>query len=112
MVAPNVNIAREAIIAFGLKWHLRELSLFGSVLRDDFRPDSDVDVLISFLPGHEMTLETFIEMRDELRSILGREVDLVEKRLVRNPFRRHEILTTRQILYVYGIPELPGCPRV
>lgn len=99
MVAPNVNIAREAIIGFGRKWHLRELSLFGSVLRDDFQPDSDVDVLVSFLPGHEMTLETFIAMRDELRSILGREVDLVEKRLVRNPFRRHEILTTRQILY-------------
>ncbi|HSZ56637.1 MAG TPA: nucleotidyltransferase domain-containing protein [Tepidisphaeraceae bacterium] len=99
MAAAKINVDREKIVEFARKWHLREFSLFGSVLRDDFQPDSDVDVLISFMPGHAMTLESFIEMRDELRGIFGREVDLVEKQLVRNPFRRHEILTTRQVLY-------------
>ena len=99
MAAAKINVDREKIVKFARKWHLREFSLFGSVLRDDFQPDSDVDVLISFMPGHAMTLESFIEMRDELRGIFGREVDLVEKQLVRNPFRRHEILTTRQVLY-------------
>jgi predicted nucleotidyltransferase len=70
------------------------------VLRDDHRPDSDVDVLISFGPDGGMTLESFMEMRMELSEMFGgREVDLVEKRLVRNPFRRHRILTTRRVLY-------------
>jgi hypothetical protein len=96
----NLNVQKERIQAFCQKWMLAEFSLFGSVLRDDFGPDSDVDVLVSFVPGAAMTFEGFIEMRDELSVMFGgREVDLVEKRLVRNPFRRHEILTTRQIVY-------------
>jgi hypothetical protein len=77
-----------------------ELSLFGSALRSDFRSDSDVDVLVSFEAGAAMTFEGFIEMRDELSEMMGgRNIDLVEKRLVKNPFRRHEILTTREIVY-------------
>jgi predicted nucleotidyltransferase len=99
MIASNLNISPGVIDDFCRRWNLRELSLFGSVLRDDFGPDNDVDVLVSFLPGHGMTLESYMEMRDELQRIFGRDVDLVEKRLVRNPFRRHEILTTRRILY-------------
>ena len=75
-------------------------SLFGSVLRDDFRPDSDVDVLVSLEPGEEMSIERFLDMRDELSAMFGgREVDLVQKRLLKNPFRRHEILTTREVVY-------------
>jgi len=93
------TIPPQGVQAFCEKWGLKEFSLFGSILRDDFGPDSDVDVLISFLPGHSMTLETFIQMQEELQSLFGRKVDLVEKRLVRNPFRRHDILTTRKILY-------------
>ena len=92
-------ISPVQIQAFCQKWGLKEFALFGSVLRDDFGPESDVDVLISFLPGHSMTLESFIEMQEELQLLFGRKVDLVEKRLVKNPFRRHEILTTRKVLY-------------
>lgn len=95
----RISIPNEKIEAFCRKWNLSEFALFGSVLRDDFGPESDVDVLISFKPGAEMTIESYIEMGDELQAIFSRPVDLVEKRLVRNPFRRHEILTTRQILY-------------
>lgn len=90
----------EAVRAFCQKWGVRELSLFGSVLRDDFRPDSDVDVLVALEPGVAMTFEGFLDMRAELSSLFGgREVDLVERRLVTNPFRRHEILTTRRVIY-------------
>lgn len=98
-MVPNLSISADRIEAFCRKWGVKELALFGSVLRDDFRADSDVDVLISLRRDGDMTLEARIEMEEELRAILGRDVDLVEKRLVRNPFRRHEILTTRRVLY-------------
>src|SRR5215469_13461689 len=96
---PNLSIPAERIEEFCRKWGVKELALFGSVLRDDFGSDSDVDVLISFRRDGQMTLDVRIQMEDELRAIFGREVDLVEKRLVRNPFRRYEILTTRRVLY-------------
>jgi predicted nucleotidyltransferase len=79
---------------------VQELSLFGSSLREDFNEGSDVDLLVSVLPGAAMTFEGFLEMREELSKLFGgREIDLVEKRLLKNPFRRHEILTTREIVY-------------
>lgn len=100
MKVGNIEVANEKIQAFCRKWNLKEFSLFGSVLGPDFQDDSDVDVLVSFLPGHAMTFEGFLDMRDELTEVFGgREVDLVEKRLVTNPFRRFNILTNRKILY-------------
>jgi predicted nucleotidyltransferase len=85
---------------FCRKHGVAEFSLFGSILRDEFSPDSDVDVLISLLPGITMTIEKYLQMQDELSAMFGgREIDLVQKRLLKNPFRRHEILTTRQVLY-------------
>ena len=96
----RIAIDQDAIVAFCRRWAVNRLELFGSVLRDDFRPDSDIDVLVAFAPGGEMTFEGFIDMTDELSTLFnGHPVDLVEKRFVRNPFRRHEILTTRQVLY-------------
>ena len=73
--------------------------MFGSVLRDDFRSDSDVDVLVAFEPTHRPGLEGWPDMEDELREMFGREVDLVERRAVTNLFRRPEIITTRHVLY-------------
>jgi hypothetical protein len=78
---------------------LRELSVFGSVLRLDFRPVSDIDVLIELEAGEQMTIERFLALKDELESLFGRSVDLVEKPLLRNPYRRGEILRTREVLY-------------
>jgi predicted nucleotidyltransferase len=99
MKAP-IDIPKESLATFCRKWKVQELSLFGSALRADFRPESDVDLLISFMPGAKMTFESFLEMRDELSAIFGgRSIDLVEKHLLKNPFRRHEILTTREIVY-------------
>jgi predicted nucleotidyltransferase len=82
------------------KWGISELAVFGSVLRDDFGPGSDVDVLVTFAPGGGYTFETLPDLLDELSALFGgRTIDLVEKPLITNPFRRHEILTTRCVLY-------------
>ncbi|MCC6682715.1 MAG: nucleotidyltransferase family protein [Phycisphaeraceae bacterium] len=91
----------EHLAAFCRKWKVKELALFGSVLRDDFRPDSDVDVLVTFQPeaGHFPSYWEWPQMMEELQAIFGRKIDLVPKGGLRNPFRRHEILTTREIVY-------------
>jgi len=95
----QVHLKEERIREFCHRWGVRELSLFGSVLRDDFGPDSDVDVLISFAPDTDWDYWNWPEMLDELRDIFGREVDLVVKEALRNPFRRHRILTEREVLH-------------
>lgn len=94
-----IPVAR--IEAFCRKWGVGQFSLFGSVLRDDFGPASDVDVLVDFAPGAVgVTFENLPDMLDDLSAVFGgRPADLVEKRLVVNPFRRYEILTTRQVVY-------------
>ena len=99
MPKPRIDIPREQIEAFCRKWKIREFSLFGSVLRDDFRPDSDVDVLVSFADEAEWDLFDLVSIRDDLAAMLGREVDLVEKEGLRNPYRRSNILKTREIIY-------------
>lgn len=96
-IRPNVDKAR--IIAFCRKWKVREFSLFGSFVREDFDTDSDIDVLVSFEEGAPWSLLDLVEMKDELEAIFERDVDLVEKEAIRNPYRRHSILTTREILY-------------
>ena len=90
---------REKLTAFCRKWKVRELALFGSVLREDFRPDSDVDVLVTFEPDAGWSYWDWPDMVGELEKIFGREIDLVPKGGLRNPFRRHEILTTREVVY-------------
>jgi len=75
------------------------LALFGSVLRDDFRADSDVDVLVSFGPEAHPSLLELVELREDLKDVFGREVDLVERAGLRNPFRRRAILSTAEVVY-------------
>jgi predicted nucleotidyltransferase len=99
MTQPRIHIPLKQIEDFCRRWKIAEFSLFGSVLRDDFAPDSDIDVLVSFAPGGGITFDNRVEVLDELAAIFGREVDLVEKEGIRNPFRRHEILTTREVVY-------------
>jgi uncharacterized protein len=94
-----IPIDRDRIADFCRRWKVIELALFGSVLRDDFHPDSDVDVLVSFEPGAPWTLWDLSAMRQELEQIFGREVDLVEKKGLRNPFRRRAILSSQRLLY-------------
>jgi predicted nucleotidyltransferase len=98
-MAANVVIDRDRIVEFCQKWRIREFALFGSVLRDDFRPDSDVDVLVTFDDVAPWTTFDLVQMQDELRPMFGRNVDLVEKRTITNPFRRHAILTGKEVVY-------------
>lgn len=99
IVQHRLGVEPEAIDAFCRKWRIRELSLFGSALRHDFRSDSDVDLLVVFEPEAGWDLWDVVSMEAELAELFGRKVDLVEKRALSNPFRRFEILTTRQIVY-------------
>jgi uncharacterized protein len=96
---PQIHIPLKQIEDFCRRWKIKEFALFGSVLREDFRPDSDIDVLVSFAPDGGITFDNRVEMIDELAEIFGREVDLVEKDGIRNPFRRHDILTTKEVVY-------------
>jgi uncharacterized protein len=95
----RIPFDREALARFCRKWQVRELALFGSVLREDFTPDSDVDVLVTFDPAAPWSLWDWPDMMDELKEIFGREIDLVEKRAVTNPFRRHHIQHHHEVVY-------------
>jgi predicted nucleotidyltransferase len=95
----KIEMPMDKITAFCQKWKITEFSLFGSVLRDDFRPDSDVDVLVTFAENAGWDLYDWVTMIDELKVIFGREVDLVSKKGLRNPFRRRNILATHEVLY-------------
>lgn len=95
----KINIPRNQIEEFCRKWSIKELAFFGSVLGDDFRPDSDVDVLVVFRDDARWDLFDHMRAEEELKQILGRKVDLVEKKAVRNPFRRHHILENHEVIY-------------
>ena len=98
-----VEIDKEQIQAFCLKWKITELSLFGSVLRDDFHPGSDIDVLVSFDPAARWSLMTMVDIQLELEKIVGRKVDLVERSAVEqseNYIRRQHILASAEPFYV------------
>lgn len=101
-MTPRLALPTERVGDFCRRWQVIELALFGSVLRDDFGPDSDVDVLVSFAPQAEHSLLDMVRMQDELRDILGREVDLVSRRGIetsRNPYRRKAILESAEVVY-------------
>jgi hypothetical protein len=91
---------RDRLPGFCRRWRVRELSLLGSALGEGFGPESDVDVMVSFEPDAPWDALDLVDMRDELAGMVGREVDLVEKEAVRNPFLRREMLARRRVLYV------------
>jgi predicted nucleotidyltransferase len=96
------NLPNERIAEFCRKWKVAEFALFGSVLRDDFRPDSDVDVLLTFAPDSRVSLFDFVDMQDELEAAFGRRVDVVSRRgveLSENPYRRSSILDSARVVY-------------
>jgi predicted nucleotidyltransferase len=99
MELKNLHIPRGKIEDFCRQHNVREFALFGSVLRDDFNHASDVDVLISFAPDTRYSLFDLADMREELKDLFGREVDLVEKEALRNPFRRRHILQNMEVVY-------------
>ena len=102
MTKSRVIIPLAAIEDFSSRWKITEFSLFGSVLREDFGPGSDIDFLVSFEEDATWSLFDLVEMKGELGEIFGREVDLVEKDSLRNPFRRHAIMSGREVIYATG----------
>ncbi len=105
MPLPKVDIPRDKLEDFCSKWEVQELALFGSVLRDDFSPASDVDVLVEFRKDARWGLDDFVTMQDELEEIFGHTVDLLERKAVErseNYIRRRHILSTAERLYVEG----------
>jgi len=95
----NLAISPQTVSALCRKWRITEFSLFGSVLRSDFRPDSDIDVLVSFAQDAGWSLHDIVRLEDELTALFGRQAQVVEARALRNPFRRASILRTRKVLY-------------
>ena len=96
---PKVQLDLESLAEFCRKWRIRELSIFGSALRDDFGPESDLDFLVSFEPETSLDLFDLLDMKEELEARHGRTVDLIEKEALRNPWRKREILRTREVIY-------------
>ena len=105
MARPNIEIPQQQIADFCRRHHIRQMSLFGSVLRDDFRSGSDIDVLVSFAPDARRSLFDLVTMQNELQAIFGREVDLVERSAIEqseNYIRRKSILQNQEVIYAAG----------
>jgi hypothetical protein len=101
----RIPINKTKIEEFCRKWQITEFSLFGSVVREDFRPESDVDVLVDFAPGAKWSLFDMGEMTVDLQELFGREVDLLTRRQIEkseNYIRRKEVLRTLENVYAAG----------
>ena len=108
----TLPLPSEAIAQFCGRWKIRELALFGSVLRADFRPDSDIDVLVTFSEDAEWGLLAHLQMQQELETLLQRPVDLISKRALEqspNWIRRDAILNTAQV--IASADEIDHAPR-
>ncbi len=98
----NVSVTHEQIAAFCEKWKVTKMELFGSVLRDDFDAASDIDVLVVFQPGAQVSIATLVQMEEELGRAFRRKVDVVDRRAIEespNPIRRKRILSSVRLVY-------------
>lgn len=98
--ATRIELPTKQIEEFCRKYGVEEFSLFGSVLRDDFGPESDVDVMLKFKPDRGFTFENTPDIQDELEAMFGRPVDVIEKGRIRNPIRRKGIMNSYRVVYV------------
>jgi len=101
-VSIRISIDQDKVADFCRRWKIVKLSFFGSVLRDDFRPDSDIDVLVTFAPDTHWGLFDMVQMQQDLQQVLGRQVDLLSQRGVessRNYIRRKAILSSAEVVY-------------
>ena len=102
MKAIKINLPKAAITEFCQRWEIIELAVFGSVLRDDFNLDSDIDFLFTFSPQAKWGLFKLMEIQQELEKLVGRPIDFVSKKAIQrsdNWLRRQEILGTAEIIY-------------
>jgi hypothetical protein len=100
-----IDLPIETLAEFCDRWQIIEFALFGSVLRDDFRPDSDIDVMVQFHPNAHPTFSTLDQIESELKTLFHREVDLITRQGIeasRNYLRRQAILSSAQVIYATG----------
>ena len=101
-MSPRISIDPRRIADFCERWKISRLELFGSVLREDFRPDSDVDVLVTYRADASWSLMDTVDIEDELSQLLGRRVDLISRRAIEassNWIRRRAILDSAQAIH-------------
>jgi len=101
-MSAQISVDRDQMAVFCQRWRIVNLAFFGSVLRDDFGPNSDVDVLVTFAQDAHWSLFDMVQMQEELVKILGRDVDLVSRRAIeasRNYIRRKAILSSAEVVY-------------
>jgi uncharacterized protein len=102
MTIVAIELPMQRIAEFCHKWQVTEFALFGSVLCDDFRPDSDIDIMVQFHPEAHPTFNTLDQMEAELKTIFDRDIDLITRQGIetsRNYLRRHEILSSAHVIY-------------
>lgn len=99
MAVIHIDFDRLRIRDFCQKWKATSMAFFGSVLRDDFRPDSDVDVMLAFNPNAHWSLFDIVDMKLELEEIFKRNVDILEEGTVRNPIKRRCIYENIEVVY-------------
>jgi len=100
-----LKLPEASIKAFCRRWRIAEFALFGSILRKDFSPESDIDVLVTFTPDARWSLLDHVEMQHELEELLGRKVDLVSRQGIansQNHIRKQEILNSAQVIYAFA----------
>ena len=99
----RLQVDYDQIANFCERFGIIELGIFGSVLRDDFRPDgenpSDIDLLIEFAPSKKLSWPIWLDLQEKSEKLFKRKVDLVQKHLLKNPYRRAQILKTKRIVY-------------
>lgn len=98
-LSPDIHIDRSWLENFCQRWQVEELSWFGSAIREDFGPESDVDVLVRFSTDAHWSAWDVLDMKAELEAYVGRNVDIVEPDAIRNPYRKAAILGNKEIAY-------------
>lgn len=102
LIDKRLGVSQTAIIEFCQRWQIIEFAVFGSVIRSDFRPDSDIDVLVTFAPEAKRGLTETLQMQDELKAMFHRDVDFIVKTALeksQNWLRRQTILDSAQVIY-------------
>ena len=99
MVLKKSDIPADEIAAYCRRWKISEFSIFGSLVFGTLKPGSDIDVLVVFDSDADWSYFAVVDMKDELEDLLGRRVDIVEEKSLRNPFRRRAILGTKETVY-------------
>jgi len=102
LLQQRLQVPPEQIEVFCQQWQVIELAVFGSVLRDDFRAESDVDLLVIFAPEARISLLDLVNMQNQLSTMFSRSIDLIEKRSIENSYnwiRRQQILNTATVIY-------------